>query len=195
MNTATNTTPETPEKVFEAFVGAAENWNCTPYLLLAKNGAIVEVWNSEERNLKILVGRVEEGYAPVGIVGIDIPHPQRERQQGFHYLPEETVQHLMEGWATGYRFRFNEAAIQERASDIGDDRFGVCPTCHKTDGFVNIGSGHWFYCVEHKVMWFFGSNIFSSWTSQTTAQQEAIYDSLNFDTFADVTKQMGKEAK
>lgn len=70
-----------------------------------------------------------------------------------------------------------------------DDRFGVCPTCHKTDGFVNIGSGHWFYCAEHKVMWFFGLNIFSSWKSQTEEQQRAIWDSLNLDTFVDVTAQ------
>ena len=22
--------------------------------------------------------------------------------------------------------------------------FGLCPTCHKTDGYLNVGSSHWF---------------------------------------------------
>jgi hypothetical protein len=64
-----------------------------------------------------------------------------------------------------------------------DDRFGVCPICHKTDGFINLGREHWFYCAEHKVKWFFGLNIFSSWKSQTAEQQQALYDALNFGEF------------
>ena len=27
-----------------------------------------------------------------------------------------------------------------------DNNFGGCPTCHKTDGFLNIGRDHWFVC-------------------------------------------------
>jgi len=44
-----------------------------------------------------------------------------------------------------------------------DDYFGVCPTCGKNDGYLNVGKTHWFVCHEHKVRWNVGSNLFSSW--------------------------------
>jgi hypothetical protein len=64
--------------------------------------------------------------------------------------------------------------------------FGVCPTCHKTDGYINIGRGHWFYCKEHSVTWLIGSNLFSSWRDQTEEQQREVYDQLGFEQFTEV---------
>lgn len=59
-----------------------------------------------------------------------------------------------------------------------DDYFGVCPHCHKSDGFVNIGKEHWFFCHEHKTMWFVGSNLFDSWKHETEEGQWAEYARL-----------------
>lgn len=72
------------------------------------------------------------------------------------------------------------------AAEEVDDYFGLCPTCRKTDGFLNIGRSHWFYCAEHKVMWCFGVNIFSSWQHRTEEQQKAIFDKLGCEDFTEV---------
>jgi ssDNA-binding Zn-finger/Zn-ribbon topoisomerase 1 len=64
--------------------------------------------------------------------------------------------------------------------------FGVCPKCHKTDGYINIGRGHWFYCKEHKNRWFVGENLFSTWRDQSEEEQRRIYDELEFESFRDV---------
>jgi hypothetical protein len=61
-----------------------------------------------------------------------------------------------------------------------DDYFGVCPTCGRNDGYINIGRGHWFYCSKHRVKWYFGSNLFSSWREQTEDEQRETYDELGF---------------
>lgn len=45
--------------------------------------------------------------------------------------------------------------------------FGNCPTCHKTNGYVNIGRHHWFICHQHQVRWCEGSNLFSGWREET----------------------------
>jgi hypothetical protein len=42
-----------------------------------------------------------------------------------------------------------------------DGHFGLCPTCHQSDGYLNIGRGHWFRCDTHRVYWFAGSNLFA----------------------------------
>lgn len=47
-----------------------------------------------------------------------------------------------------------------------DDRFGNCPTCHKTNGFLNVGRDHWFVCDRHRSKWWVGSNLFSCWRDQ-----------------------------
>ncbi len=67
-----------------------------------------------------------------------------------------------------------------------DPRWGVCPTCHKSDGCINIGASHWYYCNEHKAKWCVGSNLFSSWRNQTEDEQRAIYDELDFGSFTEV---------
>jgi hypothetical protein len=45
--------------------------------------------------------------------------------------------------------------------------FGGCPSCHKTDGYVNIGRVHWFVCDAHRTRWSAGSNLFSCWRDET----------------------------
>ena len=63
-------------------------------------------------------------------------------------------------------------------SDSIDDHFGVCPTCGKTDGYLNIGSRHWFVCHAHRVRWCVGSNLFSSWRDETKEQWQANADRI-----------------
>ena len=67
-----------------------------------------------------------------------------------------------------------------------DDYFGVCPTCHRTNGFINVGSGHWYFCSEHKTAWCIGSNLFSCWRDETPEQQKAEYDRLGFGEYEEV---------
>ncbi|MFH0899003.1 MAG: hypothetical protein V2A73_00080 [Pseudomonadota bacterium] len=45
--------------------------------------------------------------------------------------------------------------------------WGDCPKCGRTDGFLNIGRGHWFMCHTHKTKWFAGSNLFSTWREES----------------------------
>ncbi|MFC1782066.1 response regulator [Planctomycetota bacterium] len=47
-----------------------------------------------------------------------------------------------------------------------ESRYGNCPVCGKTDGYVNISCNHWFVCHEHKTKWFVGSGLFSSWENE-----------------------------
>jgi len=61
--------------------------------------------------------------------------------------------------------------------------FGVCPTCHKNDGCINIGQGHWMYCKAHKVMWYIGSNLFSAWREETLEYQKARWVRLGMTEF------------
>ena len=65
----------------------------------------------------------------------------------------------------------------------GDLYFGLCPHCRSNDGYINVGRGHWFYCQEHRVKWFIGSNLFSWWREQSEAEQREIYDRLGFGKF------------
>ncbi len=48
-----------------------------------------------------------------------------------------------------------------------DGYFGLCPECHKTDGYMNIGRTHVFTCEEHGTWWIAGSNLFSCWREET----------------------------
>jgi hypothetical protein len=67
-----------------------------------------------------------------------------------------------------------------------DDYFGLCPVCLHTDGYLNIGREHWFFCKEHKTKWCAGSNLFSSWRDDTEDSQRKIFDELNFGSFETV---------
>jgi hypothetical protein len=73
-----------------------------------------------------------------------------------------------------------------RLLDENYNYFGVCPDCNKTDGYTNIGAGHWFFCKEHKTRWCIGSNLFSSWRDETEEEQRREYDELDFGSFKDV---------
>jgi hypothetical protein len=48
-----------------------------------------------------------------------------------------------------------------------DPYFGVCPSCLQTDGFVNVGRNHWFFCRAHQTKWCAGDNLFSGWREET----------------------------
>jgi len=48
-----------------------------------------------------------------------------------------------------------------------EDDFGLCPECHRNDGYLNVGRTHIFICHEHKTAWIFGDNVFSDWREQT----------------------------
>jgi|HubBroStandDraft_4_1064222.scaffolds.fasta_scaffold283101_3 hypothetical protein len=67
-----------------------------------------------------------------------------------------------------------------------DDAFGLCPVCHKTDGFANAGRSHRFYCKEHKTSWHVGGNLFSSWRGQTEDEQRRIWNEIGLEDFEDV---------
>lgn len=73
---------------------------------------------------------------------------------------------------------------EKKNSDNG--YFGLCPICKKTDGYINIGRGHWYFCKEHRVRWCVGANLFSTWRDETEEEQRAIYDELDFSSFTEV---------
>lgn len=59
-----------------------------------------------------------------------------------------------------------------------DEHFGGCPICGRTDGYLNVGRGHWFVCDAHKARWYAGYNLFSSWQDETEAEQRARFASV-----------------
>jgi|GEM_PF-3891133 len=67
-----------------------------------------------------------------------------------------------------------------------DSYFGVCPKCKKTDGYMNIGKSHWFYCAEHKTTWCAGDNLLSSWQHETEDEQRQQFDSIGLGSFTEV---------
>ena len=80
--------------------------------------------------------------------------------------------------------------IQKSDSPIYDQDtayFGSCPICRETDGYVNIGRGHWFLCTKHKFFWYAGTDLFSSWEDETEQEQRKIFDELGLDSFRDIT--------
>jgi hypothetical protein len=44
--------------------------------------------------------------------------------------------------------------------------WGLCPECHRTDGCLNIGGNHWFFCEQHRTRWCVGWNLFSAWRDE-----------------------------
>jgi hypothetical protein len=64
-----------------------------------------------------------------------------------------------------------------------DDYFGVCPICHKNDGYANAGQTHVFFCKEHKERWIAGADIFSDWRYQTEEEQRRIWNEIGLDHF------------
>ena len=60
------------------------------------------------------------------------------------------------------------AANDNTASDI---YFGACPGCGRSDGYLNDGPDHWFICVEHRLKWRVGMNLFSDWRDETQVEK------------------------
>ena len=77
---------------------------------------------------------------------------------------------------------FNAIVVEMDGTEV-DNYWGACPDCHRTDGYINIGREHWFYCMEHKSCWYIGWNLFSSWRDQTEEEQRRIFDELDFESF------------
>jgi hypothetical protein len=76
--------------------------------------------------------------------------------------------------------------MKESDMENFDDHFGLCPICHKTDGYANAGRSHRFFCKEHKTSWCVGSNIFSDWRHQTEEEQRRIWNEIGLECFQDV---------
>jgi hypothetical protein len=76
--------------------------------------------------------------------------------------------------------------FQRKESKMSSDYFGLCPRCYKTDGYINIGRGQWYYCVKHRTTWYPGWNVCDSWRSQTLEDQQAIYAAMDFDSYQEV---------
>ena len=75
---------------------------------------------------------------------------------------------------------------------LEEEPFSVCPVCHSNDGFLNAGKGHWFLCHEHRVRWFVGSNLFSSWREETEEEQRHAYEvEPGWGFYEDITKPDG----
>ncbi len=64
--------------------------------------------------------------------------------------------------------------------------FGACPTCHKTDGYVNVGNDHWFICKQHRAKWCIGANLFSSAMEESDEEKRREYEELGLDTYTAV---------
>ncbi|MFC1591929.1 hypothetical protein ACFL43_05350 [Thermodesulfobacteriota bacterium] len=59
-------------------------------------------------------------------------------------------------------------------------RFGGCPKCMHSDGRLNIGRDHWFYCRTHKVKWLAGSNVFADWQAEDDSRWKQNEEFLSF---------------
>lgn len=67
--------------------------------------------------------------------------------------------------------------------------FGVCPKCHRTDGYIWVGKNESdpdigrvavMLCRTHKTCWSAGYKTFSSWRDDTVEQQKALQAELGF---------------
>lgn len=45
-----------------------------------------------------------------------------------------------------------------------------CPACHKeTEGYMNVGRGHWIVCDRCQIRHWIGENLFSCWKDENRA--------------------------
>jgi hypothetical protein len=58
----------------------------------------------------------------------------------------------------------SSAWVPPRATD---EYFGGCPVCGQVTGWANIGKAHWLFCEPHRLKWWIGTNLFSSWRQET----------------------------
>ncbi|MBW3600188.1 MAG: hypothetical protein KY475_23310 [Planctomycetes bacterium] len=58
--------------------------------------------------------------------------------------------------------------------DPGDCYFGGCPECRSDKHvlYCNLRKNVWFYCGKHKLCWWGGYGLFSSWAHETPEDWE-----------------------
>ena len=85
-------------------------------------------------------------------------------------------------------FKTTPEELVDRRNKVLEERsyFGLCPICLEMNGYINIGSDHWFYCREHGTKWYFGSNLFSTWKDETEKEQKGIFDELDFGSYTEI---------
>lgn len=64
-----------------------------------------------------------------------------------------------------------------------DGYFGLCPICHKHDGYRNAGRTHVFFCKVHKLSWGGDVDILSTWRFETEEQQRKAWQEIGLGTF------------
>jgi hypothetical protein len=111
------------------------------------------------------------------------------------FIPESTTGGFtaFEGTEPNGLLHDGEAAYQPNYTKISimtpddlDDHFGLCPECHQAEGFVNAGKAHFVFCKVHRLFWFVGANLFSSWKEQTEEEQRKIWQDVGMDHFDEV---------
>lgn len=60
-----------------------------------------------------------------------------------------------------------EQVPEPSEQDKVDSHFGGCSECGLHDGYCNVGPRHWFMCIEHKVRWLGGVNLFGDWRQES----------------------------
>jgi hypothetical protein len=61
----------------------------------------------------------------------------------------------------------NRPSRKGRDLDADENRFGVCPLCRYTDGYLNLHSDHYFVCHEHELCWYVGSKLFLDYCDES----------------------------
>ncbi len=47
-----------------------------------------------------------------------------------------------------------------------EPRFGACPYCCRSHGYINVRNSPWFLCDTHMVRWCTSSGMFSDWQDE-----------------------------
>jgi hypothetical protein len=64
--------------------------------------------------------------------------------------------------------------MNDNRTDDYDDYFGLCPDCHKADGYANAGRTHVFFCKTHRKRWIAGPS-----TEAEKARRQALWRRLD----------------
>jgi hypothetical protein len=57
--------------------------------------------------------------------------------------------------------------IKRLEQEAGNNEFwGGCPHCHICDNIVTVNHNDYGVCNEHRVFWYFGTNLFSDWRDE-----------------------------
>ena len=67
----------------------------------------------------------------------------------------------------------------ERIPDDEIDFWGGCPKCGRNDGHLNVGRDHYFFCQQHQVFWWLGSNFFTTWEWETQDDWQQNHEMLS----------------